>query len=94
MQIFFRPEPSSEDGPADAGSQEGRLYNDHDLPAHQRSGEGGPAPDKGILSHTLLSDDRLKAVLFSFTQGEELSEHTASMPPGPHFLQGESEAGR
>ena len=53
-----------------------------------------PPPDKGILSHTLLSDDRLKAVLFSFTQGEELSEHTASMPPGPHFLQGESEAGR
>ena len=37
-------------------------------------------PDKGILSRTLFSDDRLKAVAFGFAQGEELSEHTASMP--------------
>ena len=27
-------------------------------------------PDKGILSRTLFSDDRLKVVLFGFTQGE------------------------
>jgi quercetin dioxygenase-like cupin family protein len=47
-------------------------------------------PDKGILSHTLFSDDRLKAVLFGFAQGEELSEHTASMPAVLHFLQGEA----
>jgi hypothetical protein len=38
-------------------------------------------PDKGILSRTLFSDDRLKVVIFGFAQGEELSEHTASMPP-------------
>jgi hypothetical protein len=38
-------------------------------------------PDKGILSRTLFNDDRLKAALFGFGQGEELSEHTASMPP-------------
>ena len=31
-------------------------------------------PDKGILSRTLYNDDRLKAVLFGFAQGEELSE--------------------
>src|SRR5262249_15978527 len=47
-------------------------------------------PDKGILSRTLSSDDRLKAVLFGFGQGEELSEHTASMPAVLHFLQGEA----
>ena len=47
-------------------------------------------PDKGILSRTLFSDDRLKAVLFGFGQGEELSEHTASMPAVLHFLQGEA----
>src|SRR5947209_20197004 len=47
-------------------------------------------PDKGILSRTLFSDDRLKAVLFGFAQGEELSEHTASMPAILHFLQGEA----
>jgi quercetin dioxygenase-like cupin family protein len=47
-------------------------------------------PDKGILSRTLFSDDRLKAVVFGFAQGEELSEHTASMPAVLHFLQGEA----
>jgi quercetin dioxygenase-like cupin family protein len=47
-------------------------------------------PEKGILSHTLYNDDRLKAVLFGFAQGEELSEHTASMPAVLHFLQGEA----
>ena len=46
-------------------------------------------PEKGILSRTLFNDDRLKAVLFGFAQGEELSEHTASMPAILHFLQGE-----
>ena len=47
-------------------------------------------PDKGILSRTLFSDDRLKVVLFGFAQGEELSEHTASMPAVLHFLRGEA----
>jgi quercetin dioxygenase-like cupin family protein len=47
-------------------------------------------PDKGILSRTLYNDDRLKAVLFGFALGEELSEHTASMPAVLHFLQGEA----
>jgi quercetin dioxygenase-like cupin family protein len=47
-------------------------------------------PDKGILSRTLFNDDRLKAILFGFAQGEELSEHTASMPAVLHFLQGEA----
>jgi quercetin dioxygenase-like cupin family protein len=47
-------------------------------------------PANGILSRTLYNDDRLKAVLFGFAQGEELSEHTASMPAILHFLQGEA----
>jgi quercetin dioxygenase-like cupin family protein len=47
-------------------------------------------PDKGILSRTLYNDERLKAVVFGFGQGEELSEHTASMPAVLHFLQGEA----
>jgi quercetin dioxygenase-like cupin family protein len=47
-------------------------------------------PEKGILSRTLFNDDRLKVVLFGFAQGEELSEHTASMPAILHFLQGEA----
>jgi quercetin dioxygenase-like cupin family protein len=47
-------------------------------------------PEKGILSRTLYNDDRLKAVGFGFAQGEELSEHTASMPAILHFLRGEA----
>jgi quercetin dioxygenase-like cupin family protein len=47
-------------------------------------------PDKGILSRTIFSDDRLKVVVFGFGQGEELSEHTASTPAILHFLQGEA----
>ena len=47
-------------------------------------------PEKGILSRTLFNDDRLKVVIFGFGPGEELSEHTASMPAILHFLQGEA----
>jgi quercetin dioxygenase-like cupin family protein len=47
-------------------------------------------PEKGILSRTLYNDDRVKAVIFGFAQGEELSEHTASMPAILQFIQGEA----
>ena len=47
-------------------------------------------PDDGILTRTLFKDDNVKAVIFGFGQGEELSEHTASMPAILHFLQGEA----
>ena len=45
-------------------------------------------PDDGILSRTLLDDVKLKAVLFGFGAGQELSEHTASMPAVLHFVTG------
>ena len=47
-------------------------------------------PEKKILSRTLYNDEKVKAVIFGFAQGEELSEHTASMPAILHFLQGEA----
>jgi len=47
-------------------------------------------PEKGILSRTLFNDDRLKVVWFGFGLGEELSEHTASMPAVVHFLKGDA----
>ena len=47
-------------------------------------------PEDGILTRTLFNDDDVKAVLFGFGQGEELSEHTASMPAILHFIQGEA----
>lgn len=48
-------------------------------------------PENGTLSTTLHQDNRLKAVLFNFSAGQELSEHTASTPAVMHFLQGEAE---
>jgi quercetin dioxygenase-like cupin family protein len=48
-------------------------------------------PADGTLSRTLHQDKRLKAVLFNFAAGQELSEHTASMPAVVHILQGEAE---
>ena len=47
-------------------------------------------PDNGILTRTLYNDDNVKAVIFGFGQGEELSEHTASTPAILQFMQGEA----
>jgi quercetin dioxygenase-like cupin family protein len=48
-------------------------------------------PADGTLSRTIHQDDQLKAVLFGFAAGQELSEHTASMPAIMHFLSGEAD---
>jgi quercetin dioxygenase-like cupin family protein len=69
-------------------SKQAKSMSDYTL-FHDLAKEVQP-PDKGILSRTLFNDDRLKAVAFGFAQGEELSEHTASMPAVLHFLQGEA----
>lgn len=42
----------------------------------------------GILSRKLHDGDGVKAVLFSFAPGEELSEHTASVPASILTLKG------
>ncbi|GEM_PF-193394 len=46
-------------------------------------------PSDSIVSRTIYSDEQLKAVLFGFAQGQELSEHTASTPAIIHILSGE-----
>jgi quercetin dioxygenase-like cupin family protein len=48
-------------------------------------------PADGTLSRTIYHDERLKVVLFSFSAGQELSEHTSSTPAIMHFLIGESD---
>ncbi len=48
------------------------------------------APDS-IISRTIYSDDRLKAILFGFAPGQELSEHTAARPAILHILAGEAD---
>jgi quercetin dioxygenase-like cupin family protein len=45
-------------------------------------------PAGGIISRTIFKDERLKAVLFGFAEGQELSEHTASVPAVLHILEG------
>jgi quercetin dioxygenase-like cupin family protein len=37
-------------------------------------------PDEGTLSKVLYSDDRIRVVAFAFDTGQELSEHTATIP--------------
>ncbi len=56
-----------------------------DLMSHQ------PFPDDGILTRTLHDDPSLKVVLFTYSKGQELSEHTATMPAVLHFLEGQAE---
>jgi quercetin dioxygenase-like cupin family protein len=46
-------------------------------------------PDDGILSRTVFQDERVKAVVFGFGAGQELSEHTASMPAIVQVIRGE-----
>jgi quercetin dioxygenase-like cupin family protein len=48
-------------------------------------------PQDGTLSRTIHQDDRLNAVLFGFSPGQELSEHTASAPATLHFLHNEAD---
>lgn len=52
-----------------------------------------PPPADGILSRTIYQDDRIKAVVFGFGAGQELSEHTASKPAMLFFVQGEARVG-
>jgi quercetin dioxygenase-like cupin family protein len=48
-------------------------------------------PADSIVSRTLYAGDDIKAVLFGFAAGQELSEHTASQPATLIFLQGEAD---
>lgn len=48
-------------------------------------------PENGIISRTIHNDERLKAVVFGFSDGQELSEHKATLPAIMHFLSGEAE---
>ena len=50
-------------------------------------------PADGILSRTVFQDDRLKAVVFGFGPGQELSEHTAAKPAMLFLVTGEATLG-
>ena len=46
------------------------------------------APERGTLSRVLHEDGRLRLVLFAFDAGQELTEHTASVPAVLQVLSG------
>ncbi len=45
-------------------------------------------PPDGTLSRVLYKDDRLRLVVFGFDAGQELTEHTASVPAVVQVLRG------
>ncbi len=47
-------------------------------------------PKDGIASRVLFSDEHTRVVLFGFDAGQELCEHTASVPALVHFLRGDA----
>ncbi len=47
-------------------------------------------PPDGTISRTVYQDAQVKAVLFGFAAGQELSEHTASMPAILHIVLGDA----
>ena len=48
-------------------------------------------PPDSIVSRTFYEADRMKAILFGFAPGQELSEHTAARPAILHFLAGDAD---
>jgi quercetin dioxygenase-like cupin family protein len=46
-------------------------------------------PQESIVSRTVYRDDGLKAIIFAFAPGQELSEHTAAVPAIVQILEGD-----
>jgi quercetin dioxygenase-like cupin family protein len=46
-------------------------------------------PENSIVSRTILKEARFKAIVFAFATGQELSQHTASVPAVIQILEGE-----
>ena len=53
--------------------------------------ETAEVPGQSILSRTFFEDDQMKAILFAFAPGQELSQHTASVAAILHFVSGEAD---
>lgn len=52
-----------------------------------------PIPQDGILTRQLYDDESMRAVMFTFSPGQCLSEHTAGTAAVMHFLSGEATVG-
>lgn len=59
----------------------------HDLQSHQ------PVPEDGILTRQVVDEDSIRVVMFTFSAGQRLSEHTAGATAILHFISGEATVG-
>ena len=50
-------------------------------------------PKDGTLSRVLYKDNRIRLVVFAFDTGQELTEHTASIPAVVQVISGKIEMG-
>ena len=57
-----------------------------DLPS-----QAAETPPGSILSLSILNENGVKATLFRFAPGQELTEHSAGYPAILHFLEGEAD---
>lgn len=48
-------------------------------------------PEEGILSKPILSNERLRVVVFGMSKGQEISDHTSSMAAILHVVQGSAD---
>lgn len=48
-------------------------------------------PQNGIVSRTIHNDRSARVVLFSFAEGQQLSDHTASVPVTVVVVEGEAD---
>jgi quercetin dioxygenase-like cupin family protein len=51
-------------------------------------GEMTEVAENGIVSKSIVENDHHKIIHFTFAPGQELSEHTASVPAAIHILDG------
>lgn len=56
----------------------------------QNLAESVEIPAGGIISKTIAMDDHLRVIVFGFDTGEELSEHTASVPAVIQIAKGDA----
>lgn len=49
-----------------------------------------PIPENGILTRPVYEDETIRVVMFTFSAGQRLSEHTASTPALLQILGGEA----
>ena len=54
-------------------------------------GKNQEIPADSILSMSLMQAPHVRAIMFHFAPGQELSEHTAARPALLHFLSGSAE---